>query len=82
MRRGGADGPAATRGELQHALGIHAEFEANGLLLHAMLASPDGADLIRLSTHAPAGDPEAAGHLLADRLIDAGGDRVLASLIT
>ncbi len=45
-----------------------------------MLAALDGQDLVRVTTHAPAGNPEAAGHRLADLLIDAGGDRILASL--
>ena len=61
-------------------LGAHATLTEDQLQLYGMLASPDGAELVRVATHAPAGDPEAAGSRLADLLIDAGGDRILAAL--
>jgi hydroxymethylbilane synthase len=61
-------------------LGAHAALTGDRLELYGMLASPDGVDLVRIVTHAPAGAPEAAGARLADLLIDAGGDRILAAL--
>jgi hydroxymethylbilane synthase len=61
-------------------LGAHAWLEDDTLQLHGMLASPDGAELVRVSTHAAAADPEAAGRRLADLLIESGGERILASL--
>jgi hydroxymethylbilane synthase len=61
-------------------LGVHARIEDGEMLLHAVLATPDGSEFIRLATHAPTVDPEAAGHRLADSLLDAGGDRILAIL--
>jgi hydroxymethylbilane synthase len=62
-------------------LGIHALLDGDELQLYAMLASPDGRDLVRITTRAPASEPDAAGHRLAEMLIDAGGDRILASLL-
>jgi hydroxymethylbilane synthase len=61
-------------------LGAHASLQDGQLTLHGMLASPDGADMVRVTTHAPAADPEAAGGRLADRLVEGGGERILASL--
>jgi hydroxymethylbilane synthase len=61
-------------------LGVHAQIDDGEMRLHAMLATPDGSEFIRLATHAPADDPRAAGHLLVDALLDAGGARILASL--
>jgi hydroxymethylbilane synthase len=63
-------------------LGVHARIEDSEMLLHAMLATSNGSEFIRLATHAPAADPQAAGHRLADSLMDAGGDRILAILRT
>jgi hydroxymethylbilane synthase len=68
-------------GDCHTPLGAHAHLAENQLLLHGMLASPDGADLVRVTTQASAGDPMAAGRRLADLLIDSGGDRILASLV-
>lgn len=61
-------------------LGAHASLLEDVLTLHGMLASPDGAELVRVSTRAPAADPEAAGDRLADLLIESGGEQILASL--
>jgi hydroxymethylbilane synthase len=61
-------------------LGAHAALHGDELRLHGMLASPDGAELVRVTTHAPAADPEAAGGRLADLLIESGGESILASL--
>ena len=62
-------------------LGAHAVPDGAELELFGMLASPDGADLVRVTSRAPASDPAGAGHRLADMLIDAGGDRILAALV-
>jgi hydroxymethylbilane synthase len=62
-------------------LGAHAVLEGDSMRLYGMLASPDGADLVRVTTRAPAADTESAGHRLADLLIEAGGDRILATLM-
>lgn len=61
-------------------LGAHAVRDGDELELFGMLASPEGVDLVRVTTRAPGRDPEAAGRRLADLLIDAGGDRILAGL--
>ncbi len=70
------------QGNCHTPLGAHAELEGRDLRLYGMLASPDGADMVRVATHAPAADPEAAGRRLADLLIDQGGDRIMASLMS
>jgi hydroxymethylbilane synthase len=61
-------------------LGVHATLEGHEFRLYGMLASPDGRDLVRVSTHAPADDPEAAGRSLARLLLQQGGDRILEEL--
>jgi hydroxymethylbilane synthase len=68
------------QGSCHTPLGALAFPDGDRLALYGMLASLDGQDLVRVTTHAPAGDPEAAGHRLADLLIDAGGDRILAAI--
>jgi hydroxymethylbilane synthase len=69
------------QGSCHTPLGALAVHDGDRLTLFGMIASLDGQDLVRVATHAPAGDPEAAGHRLADLLIDAGGDRILSTLI-
>jgi hydroxymethylbilane synthase len=69
-------------GDCHTPLGAHASLSGGQLLLHGMLSTPDGADLVRVTTHASAGDPMEAGRRLADLLIDAGGERILTQLGT
>jgi hydroxymethylbilane synthase len=61
-------------------LGAHAVVDGAELVLYGMVASPDGVDLVRRTTRWAASDPIGAGERLADLLIEAGGDRILACL--
>jgi hydroxymethylbilane synthase len=61
-------------------LGALAIPDGDELVLHGMVADPDGVELVRSSTRWPAGDPEGAGHQLAELLLAAGGDRILERL--
>ena len=59
-------------------LGVHATLEEGSLTLHALLASPDGARVIREEGKAPAGRGDKLGRAIANRMLEAGA----AELIT
>ena len=48
------------------------------LTLHAVLASPDGKDVIRETGTAPSGRAERLGRAMANRMLDAGAARLIA----
>lgn len=68
------------QGGCQVPIAAHATIERNRLSLDGLIASPDGAALIRDSEDGAASDARALGIRLADRLLAAGGDVILRDL--
>lgn len=64
------------------ALAALARLDGERLRLDALLASPDGERLLRDSLSGPPGVPEALGTALAERLLAAGGEAILAESAT
>jgi len=48
--------------------------------LEALVATPDGDQIIRLTESGPASDPEAVGRAIAERLLEAGARQILSDL--
>jgi porphobilinogen deaminase len=59
-------------------IGAHGRFDGGALHLIAMVASPDGARLMRDSA-AGTGDPAALGRELGERMLGAGARDILGS---
>ena len=60
-------------------LGAYAEDREGRIRLRAVVARPDGSEVIRASSEAPT--PEEAARLAADRLLAGGAGEVLASAL-
>jgi hydroxymethylbilane synthase len=63
-------------------LGAHAVMDGSTLRIDGLLATPDGARLLRDSVEGEARFPEKAGEELARRILAAGGSEILAALAT
>ena len=59
-------------------IGVHAKVDGERLRIGAFIGLPDGGEWIRDELEAEAGDPEAAGTDLAQRLLGAGAADLLA----
>ncbi|MDP7110953.1 MAG: hydroxymethylbilane synthase, partial [Myxococcota bacterium] len=59
---------------------VHARWVGEELLVDGIIAALDGAPLLRDQQRGPATDAEALGLRLAERLLAAGGEEILASL--
>jgi hydroxymethylbilane synthase len=68
---------AALGGGCQAPMGAYASVENGMLFLHAVIISPDGAQVIRRDTHGPADDARALGHAVGEQLLEAGGKQIL-----
>jgi hydroxymethylbilane synthase len=67
-------------GSCQIPLGAYAELVDQQLYLRALVARPDGREILRAADHGPADDAEAIGLRVADALLAAGAGELLASL--
>ncbi len=70
----------ALSGNCQLPLGAFAQCEGGRLRLRGLVASRDGAQLVRAELTGDAGDPEALGIALAARLKAQGAEQILAAL--
>jgi hydroxymethylbilane synthase len=59
-------------------IGVHAKADGATLRIGAFVGLPDGSEWVRDELEADAGDPEAAGNELAERLLGAGAGELLA----
>jgi len=66
-------------GSCQSPIAGHAELRGDELILSGVVASEDGRTLYRDSERGPASDPQTLGVRLADRLLAAGADVLLAA---
>lgn len=64
-------------GGCQTPIAAHATVKGDGLAIIGVVASPDGAKLIRVSGQGAAGDPEAAGERIAEKLLEQGAEAIL-----
>jgi hydroxymethylbilane synthase len=71
---------AALEGGCQVPIGAAVVPDGDGHLLHGVIASVDGAQVVRGGRRVEAHDPAAAGRQLADDLVAAGGEAILAAL--
>lgn len=71
---------AALGGGCQIPIGMYAEVRDHRLELRGVVASPDGARLVRGSVCGPADRPEALGEQLALRLLEAGARAILTAV--
>lgn len=67
-------------GGCQVPIGSYAELEGKELHLRGLVGSPDGQTLLRTETRGPAHSAESMGVKLAEQLLAAGADRILAAL--
>ena len=67
-------------GSCQSPIAAHASIANGTLSLHGLVAEPDGSRLLRDTLEGPAGDPEALGEALAQRLLAAGAGPLLERL--
>jgi hydroxymethylbilane synthase len=67
-------------GSCQSPIAAHASIANGTLSLHGLVAEPDGSRLLRDQLEGPAGDPEALGEALAQRLLAAGAGPLLERL--
>ncbi len=67
-------------GSCQSPIAAHATLAGGRLSLHGLVAEPDGSRLLRDTLEGPAGDPEALGEALAQRLLAAGAGPLLERL--
>jgi hydroxymethylbilane synthase len=58
-------------------IGVHATVEGDGVAVEAFVGLPDGSEWIRDRVDGDAGEPAAAGALLAERLLRAGAREIL-----
>ena len=70
----------ALGGSCQLPLGAYAELAGGVLRLRGLIASPDGAQIVRAEVQGKPEAPEAIGEALARRLRAAGADAILAAL--
>jgi hydroxymethylbilane synthase len=71
---------ARLAGDCNVPLAAQARVEGDEVFLSGLLASPDGARLLRADGRAPRVSPEAAGVRAAEAILGAGGDEILAAL--
>jgi hydroxymethylbilane synthase len=67
-------------GSCQSPIAAYARLEGDTLLLHGLVAEPDGSRLLRDSQSGSAGQPAALGALLAERMLAAGAGPLLERL--
>ena len=58
----------------------YAEIQGDNLHILAMVAKPDGSEIVRVSEVHDATDPEAAGQTVASKLLSSGAARILEAL--
>jgi hydroxymethylbilane synthase len=68
---------AALGGGCQVPIGAHARVSGGRLRLAGVVASPDGAELVRAESEGPAAEAERLGAELGARLLEQGGRRIL-----
>jgi hydroxymethylbilane synthase len=71
---------ASLGGGCQAPMGAHATVENRTIRLHAILVSPDGAQLIREATHGPVDNAAALGRAVGQQLLAAGGKQILEAV--
>ena len=71
---------ASLGGGCQAPMGAHATVESRSVLLHAILVSPDGTQLIRQEMLGPVDEAAALGHALGHQLLAAGGKQILEAV--
>jgi hydroxymethylbilane synthase len=69
-------------GSCQSPIAAHAQIKGRRLTLDGLVAEPDGSRLLRDSQSGNIDDPAALGHLLAQRILDAGASSLLQRLRT
>ena len=67
-------------GSCQVPIGCYAELEGDQLWLRGLVGAPDGRTIVRAESRGPAADGEAMGVALAEELLGAGADKILASI--
>jgi len=67
-------------GDCNVPLAAEARLQGEEIALAGLLASPDGARVLRAEARAPRARPEAAGVRAAEEILDAGGGEILAAL--
>lgn len=67
-------------GGCQVPIGAYSVLEGDALWLRALVATPDGATIVRAESRGPADEAHALGVALAERLLADGADRILADL--
>jgi hydroxymethylbilane synthase len=73
--------PAGAPGEVASAPGGAPAAGMTGMVsLRAVVASPDGREVLRRGAAGPAVDPEALGHRLADELLSAGAHTLMGNV--
>ncbi|MFC1839306.1 hydroxymethylbilane synthase [Thermodesulfobacteriota bacterium] len=65
-------------GGCQVPIGAHGRIENNQIILEGMVAELDGSRIIRDTQFGQCGDPEQTGKILAEKLLEAGADKILA----
>jgi hydroxymethylbilane synthase len=73
---------ARLAGDCNVPLAAHATSDGDAVALRGLLASPDGARVLRAAARAPHGDPERAGRDAAEAILAQGGGEILAALAT
>jgi hydroxymethylbilane synthase len=58
-------------------MGAHATVESRTILLHALIVSLDGAQVIRQEMLGPIDNAAALGHVVGQQLLAAGGKQIL-----
>lgn len=71
---------ARLEGSCHLPIAAHATHDGQTLFLRASVGRPDGSHMVADSITGPAGEAAGLGHRLADRLLAAGADRILADL--
>ncbi len=71
---------ASLGGGCQAPMGAHATVESRSVLLHAILVSPDGTQLIRQEMLGPVDEAAALGHALGHQLLAGGGKQILEAV--
>jgi hydroxymethylbilane synthase len=71
---------ASLGGGCQAPMGAHATVESRNILLHAILVSPDGTQLIRREILGPIDEAAALGHALGHQLLAGGGKQILEAV--
>lgn len=71
---------ARLEGSCHLPIAAYAEHDGQNLRLRACVGKPDGSVMVRDEISGPTGEAAALGHRLAERLLAAGADRILADL--